>query len=65
MTDASHVKRAMEGLSQTYGIPESVRSDNGPSFSSAEFEGFLNYLEVVHLKGTPCWSQNNGEVRVL
>ena len=61
-TDASHVTRAMEGIFQTHGIPESVRSDNGPPFSSAEFEGFLNYLGIVHLKGIPYWPQSNGEV---
>ena len=52
----------MEGIFQTHGIPESVRSDNGPPFSSAEFEGFLDYLGIVHLKGIPYWPQSNGEV---
>ena len=49
---------------QTHGIPESVCSDNGPPFSSAEFEGFLDYLEIIiiHLKGSPFWPQINGEV---
>ena len=61
-TDASHVTRAMEGIFQTHGIPESVRSDNGPPFSSAEFEGFLDYLGIAHLKGIPYWPQSNGEV---
>ena len=61
-TDASHVTRAMVGIFQTHGIPESVRSDNGPPFSSAEFEGFLDYLGIAHLKGIPYWPQSNGEV---
>ena len=61
-TDASHVTRAMEGIFQTHGIPESVRSDSGPPFSSADFEGFLDYLGIVHLKGIPYWPQSNGEV---
>ena len=52
----------MEGIFQTHGIPESVRSGNGPPFSSAEFEGFLSYLGIVHLKGTPYWPQSNSEV---
>ena len=60
--DASHVTRAMEGIFQTHGIPESLRSDNGPPFSSAEFEGFLDYLGIAHLKGIPYWPQSNGEV---
>ena len=53
----------MEGIFQTHGIPDSVRSDNGPPFSSAEFEGFLDYLGIVHLKGIPYWPQSNGEVK--
>ena len=61
-TDASHVTRAMEGIFQTHGIPDSVRSDNGLPFSSAEFEGFLDYLGIVHLKGIPYGPQSNGEV---
>jgi len=52
-TDASHVTRTMEGIFQTHCIPESVRSDNGPPFSSAEFEGFLNYLGKAYLKQGP------------
>ena len=28
---------------------------------SAEFEGFLDYLGIAHLKGIPYWPQSNGE----
>ena len=52
----------MEGIFQTHGIPESVRRDNDPSFSSAEFEDFLDYLGIVQLKGIPYWLQSKGEV---
>ena len=62
VTDKSRVTRAMEGIFLTHDIPESVRSDNGPPVSSAEFEGFLDYLGIVHLKGIPYWPQSNGEV---
>ena len=60
--DASHITRAIGGIFQTHGIPDSVRSDNGPPFSSAEFEGFLDYLGIFHLKGITYWQQSNGEV---
>ena len=49
-----------EDKSQTHSIPESVRCDNGPLLSSAEFEGFLDYLGIAHLKGIPYW-ESNGE----
>ena len=61
-TDAAHVTRAMEGMFQTHGLALSVRSDHGPSFSSTQFEGFLDYLGIVHKKGIPYWPQSNGEV---
>ena len=52
----------MEGMFQTHGLPLTVRSDNGPPFSSAQFEGFLEYLGITHQKGMPYWPQSNGEV---
>ena len=47
---------------RTHGLPDSVRSDNGPPFASKEFEGFVDYLGVEHKKGVPYWLQSNGEV---
>ena len=32
-TDAAHVRRAMEGMFQTHGLPVTVRKNNGPLFS--------------------------------
>ena len=61
-TDAAHVKKSMEAMFNTHGLPDSVRSDNGPPFASAEFEGFLGYLGIQHKKGVPYWPQSNGEV---
>lgn len=61
-TDALHVTRAIEGIFQTHGIPESGCSDNGPPFCCAEFKGFLDYLGIVHLEGIPYWPQSNGGV---
>jgi len=54
--------RVVEGLFQTHGLPLSVRSDDGPSFSSAQFEGFLEDLGIEHKKGMPYGPQSNGEV---
>lgn len=46
----------------THGLPETLRSDNGPPFASREFEGFLEYLAIDHKKGIPYWPQSDGEV---
>ena len=61
-TDAQHVIKSMEAIFRTHGLPETVRSDNGPPFASMEFDGFLEYLGIEHKKGVPYWLQSNGEV---
>ena len=61
-TDAQHVIRSMEAIFRTHGLPEAVRSANGPPFASREFEGFLDYLGIEHKKGVPYWPQSNGQV---
>ena len=61
-TDAQHVIKSMEAIFRTHGLPEALRSDNGPPFASKEFESFLKYLGISHKKGVPYWPQSNGEV---
>ena len=45
-TGAQHVIKCMEGIFRTDGLPETVRSDNGPPFASKEFQAFLEYLYI-------------------
>ena len=40
-TDAQHVIKSMKAIFRTHGLPDTLRSDNGPPFASKEFEGFL------------------------
>jgi len=61
-TDAKAVIKCMQTIFRTHGLPETIRTDNGPPFASKEFEGFLDYLSIEHKKGTPLWPQSNGEV---
>ena len=61
-TDAHNIIKSMESIFQTHGLPESVRSDNGQPFASAEFGKFLSDLGIVRHKGVPYWPQSNGEV---
>ena len=61
-TDAAHVIKSLEAIFRTHGLPNVVRSDNGPPFSLREFKGFLEYSGIVHKKGVPYWLQSNGEV---
>ena len=61
-TGAQHVIKCMEAIFRTHGLPETVRSDNGPSFASKEFQALLEYLGIDHKKGVLYWPQSNGEV---
>ena len=61
-TDAGTVIKCLQNMFYTHGLPETLRSDNGPPFASREFEGFLEYLAIDHKKGIPYWPQSDGEV---
>ena len=45
-----------------FGVPFSLRTDNGPQFVSEGFESFLQAGGVEHCRMTPLWPQANGEV---
>ena len=45
-----------------FGVPEVVRTDNGPPFNSHYFAQFAKYLGFNHRRVTPHWPQANGEV---
>ena len=45
-----------------HGIPVQVLSDNGPPFSSKEFQEFASAYEFEHLTSSPRYPQSNGEV---
>lgn len=61
-TNAESVIKCMESMFHTHGLPETLRSDNGPPFASREYERFLEYLAIDHQKGIPYWPQSDGEV---
>ena len=49
----------------THGLPQSLRSDNGPQFRSEVFERYLEDNGIDHRKTTPLWPQANNEVERL
>lgn len=46
----------------THGIPERVRSDNGPPFNSAQFKTFLDNIGATHVTSSPHYPRSNGLV---
>ena len=61
-TTSSKVIEAMTPMFARFGVPFSLRTDNGPQFVSEEFETFLRTHGVQHQKTAPLWPQANGEV---
>ena len=45
-----------------YGIPKTLRTDNGSNLVSEEVEDYLKEMGVKHLHTTPLWPRANGEV---
>ena len=52
---------ATKSIFATHGIPEMVVSDNGPQFSSAEFQAFAIEYQFTHTTSSPRYPQSNGE----
>ena len=47
------------------GIPDVLKSDNGPPFNSHEFKSFADYLGFKHRRITLYWPRANGETERL
>ena len=53
-TSAKVVTKSLEDVFSQFGIPEVVKSDNGPPFQSAEFKQFAEEMNFRHRKVTRC-----------
>jgi transposase InsO family protein len=61
-TSAKVVTKKLEDIFAQFGIPEVVKSDNGPPFQSYDFKQFAQDLNFKHRRVTPLWPQANGGV---
>ena len=61
-TAASTVLPKLDTVFAEFGIPEVVKSDNGPPFNGKDFKSFAKDLGFKHRKITPKWPRANGEV---
>lgn len=59
-TTASKTIEVLRGLFAAYGLPEECVSDNGPQFTSAEFQGFLKNNGVKQTLVPPYHPASNG-----
>ena len=59
-TSFAYIKEQLEELFGLEGAPDEIMSDNGPPFSSREFNSFLSGLGIKHTTSSPNYSQSNG-----
>ena len=64
-TAANAVIPKLDRIFAAYGVPEVVKTDNGPSFNEHKFAQLADYLGFVFRKVTPLWPEANGEVVVF
>ena len=60
-TSARAVIPKLDAIFARQGIPDVLKSDNGPPFNGHEFKNFTDYLGFKHRRITPCWPRANGE----
>ena len=61
-TTSKAIIDALKSVFCRYGIPETVRSDNGPQYSSSEFATFARECNFHHVTSSPLFPQSNGQV---
>lgn len=54
--------KALKNSFGRWGIPELIRSDNGPQFSAREFKIFSNEWNFKHVTSSPRYPRSNGMV---
>ncbi|KAK7111230.1 hypothetical protein V1264_010901 [Littorina saxatilis] len=59
-TSAKAVIPKLDAIFSRFGIPDVVKSDNGPPFNGSDFKHFAGYLGFKHRTITPLWPQANG-----
>lgn len=55
------VIKELKKVMATFGIPDTLVTDNGPQFSSAEFSVFARTWEFDHVTSSPTYPQSNGK----
>ena len=61
-TSAATVIPRLDHLFSVFGVPDHVKTDNGPPFNGHEFCRFATTIGFKHGKITPLWPKANGEV---
>ena len=60
-TSAKTVIPVVDRVFSMFGVPISVKTDNGPPFNGNDFANFAKFLGFRHRKITPLWPQANSQ----
>ena len=60
-TVTGNVIAALKSLFSRYGLPEILRSDNGPQYNSDEFATYMKEHGIRHVTSNPYYPQSNGQ----
>ena len=61
-TTSSSIIGALKLIFARHGIPDPVVTDNGPQYSSNEFQSFAKSYSFSHVTSSPYYPRANGEV---
>ena len=59
-TTSEKTIEALSSFFTRYGLPEQIVSDNGPQFTSVEFNNFMKQHGIKHIKSAPYHLSTNG-----
>lgn len=59
-TSFNQLQPILQKIFAIFGIPKSIKTDNGPPFNGNDFKNYLESLNIRHVKVTPYWPQANG-----
>lgn len=59
-TSSAAVIQKLEWIFSRWGFPLEIMSDNGPQYSSHEFQAFVEQREMRHITSSPRYPQSNG-----
>ena len=60
-TSAKSIIPRLDAIFARQGIPDKLKTDNGPPFNGVQFSNFVKYLGFHHRKVQPVWPRANGE----
>lgn len=59
-TTTKDIAQVFEPIFARFGVPRTVRMDNGPQFASAKFKHLVECWEANHITSSPYYAQSNG-----